>query len=64
MSLHTIVALDDIFYQPATATQTQALGANRWVAVTEGAQGRQLARLISTNPRDYLNKRYRPGARF
>lgn len=58
--LHTIVPLEQIFPGEPPQTELMALG-NSFVEGVRQKDGVQITRLISTDPKMYLDKRYQIG---
>ncbi|RPF43435.1 YlzJ-like protein [Hydrogenoanaerobacterium saccharovorans] len=61
--LYTIVPLDEVF--PSEPTQTEVINVNgSYIEGVRGKEGIQISRLISTDPKMYLDKRFSPGQNY
>lgn len=62
MIIHSIVALEDIFateYKPET--QIKRVG-NSFIKIDTSGNTQRVKSIFSTNPADYLDKKYQPNA--
>ncbi len=61
MMLHTVIAPGDIFPAKPMDFAVYELPGGKWVNCIKTAKGDLISRLISTDPRDYLQSRFTPG---
>ncbi len=61
MILHTIVPLEQVFSQPAPEYRYRQMN-NSYIEERREGDGYVISRVLSTNPRMYLNPNYQPGA--
>ena len=65
MIIHSIVAFEDIFAEDyslnSTNIQTYRNG-NSYINVENNGKVQRVKNIFSTNPSDYLNKKYQPNA--
>lgn len=64
MILHTVLPLEDVL-QGEVPTYRETISGGRHLLVEELPDGtRRVARLLSTDPADYLRSEWQPGARL
>ena len=58
--IHSIITVDDIFFDFSTKTAQTEFIPLEYGCLEVYKKGRKVRRVISTDPKDYLNKKYQP----
>ncbi|WP_312641573.1 YlzJ-like family protein [Hydrogenoanaerobacterium sp.] len=61
--LHTVVPIEQVFPSEPAKTEMVSVGST-FIEGMRGENGIQITRLISTDPKMYLDERYAPGQNY